>query len=269
MNIFKENTDELHFGMHRAKIISLDNTIKNGIYKVRVWPFMVDILDNDLPLAQSNMTVNDKHINLKVGDWVWVFFENGNPEYPVIFDKCNIKDKFPDGTDGNSPTWFNNIQANNQINESTVNYNGQYNTVSGFDFGEIHIQFDEQNKQLIIMVGSKYFILDSNGDIHEKVNNKFVTVTQKLNMIAQSFKLLTTMADEISISETGKVTIKGGTNPMLIKNSLTSLKALIEDVLIGLSTQVQTGNLGLPIAWNSNPKLVTGLIKLNQLLTEL
>jgi hypothetical protein len=267
MNIFNELFVKKFYGNFRAKIIEVDSEIKNGRYKVRVYPMMAKIAEDKLPYALSNMTNSFKHLSLKVGQWTWCFFENGNARFPIIFDLNNIKDNYPDSAKGNSPSWFNNISANTNIDESTVNYNGEYGKTDDFDFGDIHIHFDEENKQVIIMVGSKYFAIDTNGDIHEKVNNKFINVSQKFNTIAQSFKFLTTMAEEISIDNTGKVTIKGGASQMIIKNSLTSLKDLLSDIITAFSTQIETGNLGLPTVWNSNPKMVEALVKLNLLLT--
>lgn len=190
MNPFQEKFDKKYFGMYRAKIIEVNEDVKNGIYKVRTFPVTSDIEDQYLPYAQSNMTVNDKHINLKVDDFVWVFFENGNPEYPVIFDRCNIKDKYPDASTGNEPTYYNDITSDTAIDENTVTYGGTYNKVSSFDFGEnIHIEIDEENEQILFMTSKHQLIFDTDENGHIKLNSLFIKTSEKCNINSNSNKI--------------------------------------------------------------------------------
>lgn len=194
MNIYQDRFTKKYYGNYRAKIIEVDETLKNGIYKVRVYPMMAEILDEYLPLAQSNLTTEEKHINLYVNDWVWVFFENGDQHYPIIWNRCNIKDNYPNQATGDSPDYYNDILADSDIDESSVSYNGTYNKVSGFDFppgdnAKIHLEIDEENGQFILISDNWQIIFDKDKKGHLKFADIFIKTDTKCNIHAGSNKI--------------------------------------------------------------------------------
>jgi hypothetical protein len=190
MNIFQENFEIKYNQNYRAKIIEINDDKKNGIYKCKVFPFMADIEDEFLPWATSTMTTKESHVNIYVDDWVWVFFENGDPQFPVIFSKCNIKDNFPDGSDGERPTFWDNFNPNTEIDETGISFNGEYGKVSVFKFGDkVYVYFDEGN-QVIIRTEKGYFVFDDAGDYHGKMRSLFFTCSDKFNVGAETMKLI-------------------------------------------------------------------------------
>lgn len=148
---------------------------KNGLYRVKVYPFFGDVDDvSKLPVGCSNMTNSRGHISLRVGDVVWVFFENGRLEFPVIFSFCNVKDRYPKWCSGERGDYYDSIVSNSEIGENEVSYSGEYNKVDGFEFGDIKVEFDMKNKQVVFFVGGRYFVLDKDGNLHIKVGKCFV-----------------------------------------------------------------------------------------------
>ena len=195
MNIFKDIYDKIfkksYDGIYRAKIIEVDETTKNGIYKIKPYPYMANVKNDNLPLAVSTTTVRWKHINLKVDDWVWIFNENGDKRYPVIFDICNFKNSYPDAAVGTKPDYYDNISADTEIDETTFTYKGTYNKISSFLFGDnIKIDIDEDNNQILVYVNDNYFIIDDNNNIHIKSNSSYINMSEKFNVLSDTFKLL-------------------------------------------------------------------------------
>ncbi len=127
----EDHVDSLFPLNYRAKIIAIDNDNKNGIYKVRVYPMMEGIGEEFLPYATSMLTTRYSHIQLKVGDMVWVFFENGDRDYPVIQGLCNAKGKYPQAVDGTY---------------------GEYDKWTFGPNGEFTAEYDETNKKLYVKI---------------------------------------------------------------------------------------------------------------------
>ncbi len=191
MNIFTEKNKKKWYGMYRAQIVEINDDIKNGIYKVRVYPMMADIEDDYLPLALSNMTNVNNNENFVKDEFIWVFFENGNPKFPIIFDRCNIKDQFPAGIDGEEPDWFGDIEYNADIEEDEVTYEGEYGTVWAKNFGEnIHLLFDYDNELLVVKGSNFWIVIDSDGNYHKKVNSTWITCDEKFNVAADTMLMM-------------------------------------------------------------------------------
>ena len=96
--MFNEKFEQHYYGLYRGKIEQIDQTNMNGVYYTRVYPFMADesnIPTTSLPKAVSILTNRYQHVQLLVGDWVHVQFDNGNLHYPVIVGLCNIKNTYP------------------------------------------------------------------------------------------------------------------------------------------------------------------------------
>lgn len=192
MNMLQEKFDRKYYGNYRAQIVKVNEDIKNGVYKVRVYPMMVDIEDNYLPYAMSNLTNKKNHDNLNIGDWVWVFFENnGNPHYPIIWSRCNVKDQIPSGCIGDEPNYYNDFVANSDIDESEIEYNGEYGKVLSKLFGDnIIVEIDEENEQIVLKGTNFYYVIDSNGDLHYNLKNYYTTSEGSFNIAANDMKLV-------------------------------------------------------------------------------
>ena len=146
--IFNDKFRKKYHGNYRAKIEAVDTTNKNGIYQVRVYPFMANLNLNVLPNAASTFSTRFQHINLKVGDWVWVFFENGDQHFPVIFDLCNFKGSYP------TPVV------------------GTYGKYTKFAFGKFTFEIDEDKNELIIKDENDNKIdISSNGIVFQNGSN--------------------------------------------------------------------------------------------------
>ena len=151
---------------------------------------MLDIEDDFLPFGQSNHTTKFDNINYQKGDWVWVFFEGGNPLYPVIFDRVNIKDFKPSGSDGEEPNWFGDIEANSDINETDVTWDGETGKIWSKSFGDnVHISIDEENEQLIIKGTNFWMVMDKDGNYHKKAVASYMTFDEKFNIAADEMLL--------------------------------------------------------------------------------
>ena len=144
---------------------------------------MSDIETTFLPFATSNFTNLKYHINLNVDDWVWVVFENADPYFPIIVGLCNAKDIYPDGAKGTtSPDWYSNITNDSNINETAVSYNGSYNKVNSFDFGDIHIDIDEENLQIVLYSDNWYMVLSQDKNLHLNFDNIFIKTDTGLGL---------------------------------------------------------------------------------------
>lgn len=163
-----EGQQQQFSGMYRAKIIAINDDLKSGVYKVRVWPMMEGIGEDFLPWATSTLTTRYRHIQLKVDDFVWVFFENSDVYYPVIFDLCNIKDKYPQAESGAY---------------------GTYDKMSFGDNGEFTAEYDESNKKLTIKV---------EGGAEFDIGTLLTIKTQSANLKTILTHILTALQDIIT-----------------------------------------------------------------------
>jgi hypothetical protein len=137
---FDDIMEKKYNGMYRAQVVTVDKTNANGLYTVRVYPFMATLDSQYLPTATSNLTTRYQHIQLVTDDWVWVFFENGDFHYPVIFDLINFKGSYP------TPSV------------------GSYGSYDKIQFGNLTIEYDETNKKLVITdPNANEITLDSTG----------------------------------------------------------------------------------------------------------
>jgi hypothetical protein len=233
MNIFSEKNKKKWYGMYRAQIIEVNTDKKNGIYKIKAYPIHAEVEDDYLPYALSNMTNIKGHENFVADDWVWVFFENGNPKFPVIFDRCNVKDQFPDGSDGEEPEWFQDIEVNSDIEESEIEWNGEYGKVWAKDLGEnTHIVIDEENEMLIVKTENYWMVIDADGNFHRKSAKSFVTVEEEYNMAMDSTLIKVGENNEIKIDDDngldmtiGNNTIKADSEAVIINDNLKILNS--------------------------------------------
>ena len=192
MNPYQEIFDRRWYGMYRAIIVEENSDFPgNGIYTVRVYPMMADIEDDYLPPAQSNMTTKYGHENLIEDEVVWVFFENGDAHIPIIFDRCNIKDFFPQGANGEEPDWWGDMEANSDIDEEEVSFEGEAGKVWVKTFGEnFHILIDEEN-EVFVMKGSNFWIImDADGNWHMKATGSYMTFDENFNVAADEMLLM-------------------------------------------------------------------------------
>lgn len=68
-------------GIWRGKVVSVDDPLKLGRVKVRVYPIMDGVRDEDLPWAEPCFS---GFLRVpQVGNWVWVMFQEGNVYRPV------------------------------------------------------------------------------------------------------------------------------------------------------------------------------------------
>ena len=217
MNAFQELYDKHYYGMYRGQIIKVmgltddsNDKIKNGLYKVRVMPMMNDLEEQYIPPATSNMTVSGEHICLKKDEMVWVFFENGDYHYPVIFDRCNAKGIFPDGAKGSkdkdnkdiNPSYYggDSFKKNSELStdsktggvgsgETDVKYTDtKYGDVSAFKFGDkVNIEINETTGQMVIYsdVNKNTIIIDKDGSFHTEHKNIFIRALSKLGIYAK------------------------------------------------------------------------------------
>jgi hypothetical protein len=161
-------------GFYRGKIVKINEDKKNGIYYVRIYPMFANIDDDKLPPALSNMTNSRSENPLKVDDWVWCFFENGYERTPIIFDRCNIKDQYPDFTKGDKPNYWDDLEKNDDIEETEIEYEAEYGKAISYQFGDnIHIDIDEENELILIKTSNSFFCIDKEGSIHFKGKNLF------------------------------------------------------------------------------------------------
>jgi len=183
MKLYEEFKENKINGFYRGIIVEvLDD--KNGLYRVRINPFYDGLEDEDLPVAQSNMTNKRKHISLEEDDIVWCFFDCGLPTHPIIFNFCNIKDKYPIQCTGDEPDYYDNIEKDDDIDENEVKYNGEYNSVDGFDFKDIHIEIDMENNQFILISPNWQIIFDKDECGHLKIKDLFIKTESKFNIHA-------------------------------------------------------------------------------------
>lgn len=217
MDILNQDKETHYNGIYRAKVIKVYDEskfdVKNGLYKVRIYPFNCDtdeLKDDDVPVAQSNLTNKYGHICIKENDWVWVMLENGNPRFPVIIGFCNGNGLYPtQAVGGDDPTYYTNIEADTDISENEVTYNGEYGTVDGFDFGEnIHVEVDEENKQIIFITDKHQIILDKDGNLHLKFSNIFVKVDDKCNFNINGNKIKVTSSGILMEDSNGTNTVE-------------------------------------------------------------
>jgi hypothetical protein len=236
LNPYQEIFDKKYYGNYRGQIVEVNNDVKNGLYKVKIYPFFANIETTYLPYAQSNLTTENSNENLKVDDIVWCFCEQGNAHFPIIFSKCNIKDKLPDDCFGEQPDYWNDIEANTDISESTVNYEGEYNKIFSKKFGNnIRLYIDEENETIVLRTSKGYVIIDSEGDFHSKLRNLYITTTEDLKVGVNSLfaKIendgldLEVGNDHLKINSTdgfdltiGTNTIKADSTGVIINNNL-------------------------------------------------
>lgn len=183
MNIFGEKFNKKYSGFYRGKILKIDEDKKNGIYKVCIYPMFANLEEDKIPSALSNMTNKESENPLLVDDWVWCFFDNGNPRLPIIFDRCNIKDQYPDYTKGEEPDWWADLEKNDDIEETEIEYAAEYGKSRAFYFGEnIKICFDEENEQIIVKTSKAHIAIDADGGLHLKGSKVFLVSEGDLNI---------------------------------------------------------------------------------------
>ena len=186
--IFGDKFKKRYYGNYRAKIEEIDKTNKNGIYKIRVYPFMADLKAGVLPKATSNLTTRYQHVQLYAGDWVWVFFENGDQHYPVIWDLCNYKGSYPTPSGGTY---------------------GKYDKVK---FGDSTIEFDETLNTITINSKSDVNIIVESGTVAVKatsvvLNSSSITLGNGLTgyVVTSTVPNLSTVASGMPLTSSGKV----------------------------------------------------------------
>ncbi len=227
MNLNDEIYDKSYNGFYRGVIRKVMD-LKNGIYKVRIYPFFCDVNDDDLPIALSNMTNRFCHISLKENDIVWCFFENGDLNYPIIFDLCNVKDKYPKGADGKKPDFYDNITSDSNIDEVNVSYNGEYNSVDSIDFDNIKIEIDKKNKQIVIYSDIFYIILSKDGNIHIKTKEMYIKNDKTGINIGNNIIKINNEGIKIKSNNNSEINLD---SLLEIKNSMINMKA---DILLKL-----------------------------------
>jgi len=244
MNAFEELYSVNYPGNYRAQIVDINTDKKNGIYRVRVWPFMVDVEEQYLPWAVSNLTNRTQHIDLKKDDWVWVFFENSDVDFPVIFNICNFKDSYPKGATGTNPDYYNNITADSSIDETTVSYVGEYNSVSAYNFGDdIHLDIDEENKQMVLYSDNWYIILDKDKNLHINIDKGFVKASTLLNMkIGQNQFKVDSNGVEVVVNNGLTFKMDKNTQKFSFSNSTFNLKTLIDQLIENVKDLVTVGS---------------------------
>ncbi len=254
MDFFNDRINMRYDGFYRAEIKEVMD-LKNGLYKVKIYPFFYDIDDVEkLPVAMSNLTNKYSHISLEVGDWVWVFFDNGCINNPVIFDLCNVKDSYPKSASGEKPDYYDNIVKDNEIDENEVKYNGEYNKFNSFYFGDIKIDFDMKNKQIILYSDNWYIVLDSDKGIHIKGNSCFIKGSEKLGVNFNN-NIINMDSDGIDIKNNKNVEILLD-DKVLVKNSVANLNGLLkklDEVIEGLKDDV----LAIQVTYSEQPCTVT------------
>jgi len=114
-----ENLEQNKFRFYRAKVV--DNKDPENYGRVKVWipDLMVDLPEDqglwarpaNCPFGAGNTELNDgrKHAGSSyipsVGHWVWVFFENDNPNLPYYVSALYIENQpiLPENTVGSEP----------------------------------------------------------------------------------------------------------------------------------------------------------------------
>ena len=71
-------------GFYRGKVVDNKDPLRLGRVKVKVMPFMEEVRDEDCPWAEPCWQAGILYIPPR-NAWVWVFFEEGDPEKPVWF----------------------------------------------------------------------------------------------------------------------------------------------------------------------------------------
>jgi hypothetical protein len=71
-------------GFHRGKVVNNNDPLKLGRVRVKVSPWFDEVKDGDCPWAEPAWNSGILYIP-PVNAWVWVFFENSDPEKPVWF----------------------------------------------------------------------------------------------------------------------------------------------------------------------------------------
>ena len=294
MDIFSELREKKYYGHYRAQIVEV-NDKKNGIYKVRTYPHTASLEDKDLPQALSNLTNKYSHISLNVDDWVWVFYENGNPRYPMIFDLCNVKDSYPKQCSGDKPNYYDDIKQDNSIDEGKVSYNGEYNKIQGINFKDINIEIDEENNQFILISPNWQIIFDKDKAGHLSVKNLFIKSEEAFNMNINN-NIIKINNDGINIKDKNNneividnkgINIKSVTGSELdlgalikLKNNAGSLQGVLQDIQTDLqnlaSTTSTASTSGSPFSHTVIPgpfipiinNIVANITKMNTIFTQ-
>lgn len=252
MNIFSELFENKFPGNFRAQIIEVNTEKKNGIYKVRTFPVHTDVEEQYLPWAVSNLTNKFQNINLKKDDFVWIFFENEDPNFPVIFNICNFKDSYPKASSGTKPDYYNNITKESSIDENDVNYNGEYNSFTSFDYGEnIFFDIDEKNKQVVLYSDNWYVVLDKDKCLHLKFEKIFLKANTLFNLKvgnnvikinSDGIKLTDKSNNVIELNSSGtKITDKNN-NIVEMKNTGISITDKNNNTIVTDSTSITLNN---------------------------
>jgi hypothetical protein len=98
MNLFKDDNTHLFPGFYRGQVVENRDPLNSQRVRVRILglhsPEKSDdevkegIPDDQCPWAeQAGIFLDGTYIPEK-GNWVWLFFENGNHNHPVYFAKC-------------------------------------------------------------------------------------------------------------------------------------------------------------------------------------
>ena len=135
------------YGMYRAKVVNNKDPEKFGRVIVYIPDTMPDVEHtNGLwarpannPLGGRNMEEDAEHHFAgscyipKIGSWLWIFFENGNPNKPYYFAACDLENaKVP------------------PENQSGSNYEDKWTIIKTHDGRIIHVSDDPDDARIEI-----------------------------------------------------------------------------------------------------------------------
>jgi hypothetical protein len=200
-------------GFYRGKIVKIDEDKMNGVYYVKVYPMFANYEDDKLPPALSNMTNSQSENPLEVGEWVWCFFENFSSRTPIIFDRCNIKDQYPDFAKGEEPDYWGDLEKNDDIEETEIEYEAEYGTATSYKFGDnIHVDIDTENELILIKTSTAFLCIDKEGSFHIKGKNTFITNEEKFNIGVESLYFKIGDSIELTVNGDDGIILDDGTN---------------------------------------------------------
>lgn len=227
-------------GFYRGKIIKIDEDKMNGVYYVRIYPMFANIDDDKLPPALSNMTNSQSENPLKVDDWVWCFFDNFSSRTPIIFNRCNIKDQYPDFAKGDQPDYWDDLKKNDDIDETEIKYEAKYGKSVSYQFGEnIHVDIDTENELILIKTSNGFICIDKEGSFHIKGKNIFITNEEVLNYAAKSTHIKLDDTDGLLIEIGDSISLKfNGTDGLILNDGTNKIEMTSEGVIINSNFKV-------------------------------
>lgn len=248
------------YGFYRAKVVLNKDPQKFG--RVLVWiPDIMPKVSDDKgiwalpannPISGLNSDGNEEHYYSgsvyipPKGSYVWVFFENGNPNRPFYFGGLNLQNTkvLPECQTGNEyqKKWViyksregRCIVISDDPDDERVEITGKKRTINTPPTGDLTSVFEIDGNQTTILLDERegkekilirsykgdYINFDIEnqklymsfaGDIHIKSNGSvFFRVTDDLNMkVGGSFNLQT--GDDINIKSGGNINNQGNSN---------------------------------------------------------